>query len=61
MKIKIVYESDKLLPKELNELLETSKNNLLVHSSEPDKTIVLFDAMRTLIIGWFSENGKIQK
>jgi hypothetical protein len=59
--IKILYQSDKFLPKELNELLETGKKNLLQHSSEPDKTTVLFDAMRTQITGWFSENGKIQK
>jgi hypothetical protein len=61
MKIKIVYESDTFLPKELGEILETGKKNVLCHSMEADKTIVLFDVMRKLVIDWFAENGKVQK
>jgi hypothetical protein len=61
MKIKIVYESDTFLPKELDDLLAAGKKNMLCHSNEPDKTIVLFDVMRRLVIGWFAENGKAQK
>jgi hypothetical protein len=61
MKIKIVYESETFLPKELGELLETGKKNVLKHSMEADKTTILFDAMRRLVIYWFEENGKVQK
>jgi hypothetical protein len=61
MKIKIVYESGTWLPKELNEILETGKKNMLIHSMEPDKTTILFDVMRKLVIYWFEENGKEQK
>jgi hypothetical protein len=61
MKIKITYESDTYLPKELNEIFETGKKNLLKHSMEADKTTILFDAMRRLVIYWFEENGKVQK
>jgi hypothetical protein len=61
MKIKNVYESDTFLPKELNDILETGKKNMICHSMEPDKTIVLFDVMRRLVIDWFAENGKAQK
>jgi hypothetical protein len=61
MKIKIVYESDTFLPKDLNGILEAGKKNMLCHSTEPDKTALLFDAMRRLVIYWFAENGKEQK
>jgi hypothetical protein len=61
MKIKIAYESDTWLSKELNEIFETGKKNLLKHSMEADKTIILFDAMRKLVIHWFEEKGKVQK
>jgi hypothetical protein len=61
MKIKIVYESDTWLPKELDDILAAGKKNMLCHSMEPDKTIVLFDAMRRMVICWFAENGKEQK
>jgi hypothetical protein len=61
MKIKIAYESGTRLPKELDNLLAAGKKNMLTHSMEPDKTIVLFDAMRKLVICWFVENGKEQK
>jgi hypothetical protein len=59
MKIKIAYESDTWLPKELNEIFETGKKNLIKHSMEADKTTILFDAMRRLVIYWFEENGKV--
>jgi hypothetical protein len=61
MKIKIVYESDTFLPKELADLLAAGKKNMLCHSMEPDKTTILFDAMRRMVIDWFAENGKEQK
>jgi hypothetical protein len=61
MKIKIVYESETFLPKELSGILESGKKNMLVHSMEADKTTVLFDTMRRIIIDWFAENGKVQK
>jgi hypothetical protein len=61
MKIKIVYESDTFLPKELNDILESGKKNMLCHSTEADKTTLLFDVMRKLVICWFAENGKEQK
>jgi hypothetical protein len=61
MKIKIVYESDTFLPKELSDILEAGKKNVLCHSMEADKTAVLFDVMKKIVINWFAENGKVQK
>jgi hypothetical protein len=61
MKIKISYESDTFLPKELGEILEAGKKNVLCHSMEADKTTVLCDVMRKLVIDWFVKNGKVQK
>jgi hypothetical protein len=51
----IKYESNKVLPPEITELMRIAGKALLEYSREPDKTVIIFDNLRTSLTVWFSE------
>jgi hypothetical protein len=61
MKVTIKYRSDTVFPDDITNALEKTKNALLDLSREPDKAMILFDAMRKELINWFSDNADIEK
>jgi hypothetical protein len=60
MKVTIKYHSDTFFPADITDALEKGKERLLKLSREPDKALILFDAMRHDLLYWFSANADIE-
>jgi hypothetical protein len=61
MQVIIGYESNGFLPDEIDTIFKVGKNDLCHLSREPDKTLIIVDEMRRMVINWFADNGKVQE
>jgi hypothetical protein len=52
---KIEYESGTVLPSEITEIFRIAGKAFLEYSREADKTIIVFDNLRTALTVWFSQ------
>jgi hypothetical protein len=53
---KIKYESSTVFPSELTEIFRIAGKAFLEYSREADKTMIVFDNLRTAVTIWFSQN-----
>jgi tRNA(His) 5'-end guanylyltransferase len=58
---KIEYESNTVLPPEITEILRIAGKAFLEHSREADKTMLIFDNLRTALTVWFSQKTGADK
>jgi hypothetical protein len=58
MNIKIEYESDVFLPKEIDDNLEEIEERVLRDHLEHDKIMCHFSTLRQNLIRWFIDNNK---
>lgn len=58
MKIVIKYESDTVLPPEIDEMIEQMKKRIQDNRLEPDKIEIYISNFRGSLIRWFAKNQK---
>jgi hypothetical protein len=58
MKRKITYESETILPVEIERLLNDTQEYVLAHKYEGDKVIIDFSWLKRELIRWFDDHAK---